>query len=66
MYSCSHPLIEAVAQLGDSALDLIKLAALLPSVSLSNIHGIGMMFVDNINTLVCNTVLRLKLRLNER
>jgi hypothetical protein len=35
----AHLLIKAIAQLGDAALDLIKAAGLLPSVSFDNVHG---------------------------
>ena len=34
----SHLLIETITQLGDAALDLVELAALLSSVSLDNVH----------------------------
>ena len=35
----SHLLIKTETQLGDAALDLVKLTAHLPSVSLDNVHG---------------------------
>ncbi len=36
----SHLLIQTVAQLGDAALDLVELAALLLAVALYNVHGV--------------------------
>ena len=40
----SHLLVKTVAKLGDAALDLIKLTALLSSVSLDDVHGYYLLF----------------------
>jgi hypothetical protein len=38
----SHLLIQPIAQLGDAALDLVELAALLLAVALYDVHGYSM------------------------
>ena len=43
----SHLLVKTVAKLGDAALDLIKLTALLSSVSLDDVHGYYLLFQIN-------------------
>lgn len=48
----SHLLVKTVAKLGDAALDLIKLTALLSSVSLDDVHGGDYAVVSNNNVMV--------------